>query len=188
MYRKGTSHYNLSEFADALTAFKEAYRAFEDPVILFNIGQCQRQLGMRSEAVLSYRAFLREHPNAPNAGDVRSLIATLESEIQRERASKAGPPQGTLAPSRMMTPPPVEKPPARPVVAPPAKPAAEPTARPAPKPIEVSRPVPPPSAPSTERTPVYKKWWLWTAVGAVVVAGVAVGLGVGSSSSPEPVY
>ena len=34
------------------------------------------------------------------------------------------------------------------------------------------------------RTPVYKKWWLWTIVG-VVVAGAAVGVGVGlAESSP----
>jgi hypothetical protein len=39
--------------------------------------------------------------------------------------------------------------------------------------------------PQKDRTPVYKKWWLWTAVGgAVVVAGVvtAVVLTTGSSS------
>jgi tetratricopeptide (TPR) repeat protein len=35
--------------------------------------------------------------------------------------------------------------------------------------------------PEPRRTPVYKKWWLWTAVG-VVVAGAAVGLGVGLSA------
>lgn len=29
-------------------------------------------------------------------------------------------------------------------------------------------------APRSERVPVYKRWWLWTAVGAVVAAGVVV--------------
>lgn len=38
--------------------------------------------------------------------------------------------------------------------------------------------VTPPCANPTEQTPVYKKWWLWTIVG-LVVAGGAVGLGVG---------
>jgi hypothetical protein len=39
------------------------------------------------------------------------------------------------------------------------------------------------------RTPVYKKWWLWTAVAvAAVGVGVGVGLGVtaGGSSAPTP--
>jgi hypothetical protein len=30
---------------------------------------------------------------------------------------------------------------------------------------------------------VYKKWWLWTTVGGVVVVGAAVGLGVALSST-----
>ena len=48
---------------------------------------------------------------------------------------------------------------------------------------------PPPAivqtAPPPKRTPVYKKWWLWTAVGGVVAAGLAVGLGVGLTQSPS---
>lgn len=30
-----------------------------------------------------------------------------------------------------------------------------------------------------KEVPVYRKWWLWTAVGGVVAVGLAVGLGVG---------
>jgi hypothetical protein len=33
--------------------------------------------------------------------------------------------------------------------------------------------------------PLYRQWWLWTTVG-VVVAGVAVGLGVGLSPRDPP--
>jgi tetratricopeptide (TPR) repeat protein len=35
----------------------------------------------------------------------------------------------------------------------------------------------------TEKPPLYKRWWLWTAVGGVVVVGLAVGLGVGLGES-----
>jgi hypothetical protein len=34
------------------------------------------------------------------------------------------------------------------------------------------------------RTPVYKKWWLWTIVGGVVVAAVVVGVAVGVATQP----
>lgn len=46
----------------------------------------------------------------------------------------------------------------------------------------------PPSAPMSneeivakppEKQPLYKKWWLWTAVGGVVVVGVGLGVGLG---------
>jgi len=38
---------------------------------------------------------------------------------------------------------------------------------------------------TSDSTPVYKKWWLWTIVGVAVV-GVGVGLGVGLSQKGEP--
>jgi hypothetical protein len=49
------------------------------------------------------------------------------------------------------------------------------------KPATLESPTPPPPAvvESKKETPVYRKWWLWTAVGGVVVVGLAVGLGVG---------
>ena len=43
---------------------------------------------------------------------------------------------------------------------------------------------PPKPRPTPERKPFYKKWWFWTAVGAVVV-GTGVGIGVGVSSRGE---
>jgi hypothetical protein len=38
------------------------------------------------------------------------------------------------------------------------------------------------TAPGRAPRPLSRRWWLWTTVGGVVVAGVAVGLGVGLSS------
>jgi tetratricopeptide (TPR) repeat protein len=57
-------------------------------------------------------------------------------------------------------------------------PPAEPQSQPQP----LAPPPPPP-----RKTPLYKKWWLWTVVG-VAAAGLAVGLGVGLAppSSPTP--
>ncbi len=38
---------------------------------------------------------------------------------------------------------------------------------------------------SAPPTPMYKKWWLWTAAGGVVVIALGVGLGVGLSHGPS---
>lgn len=45
----------------------------------------------------------------------------------------------------------------------------------------------PPAEPilSEEAAPLYKKWWLWTAVGGVVVVGAGVGLAVGFSRGSD---
>jgi tetratricopeptide (TPR) repeat protein len=55
LYREATQHYDLGEYRDALASFREAYRNFEDPSLLFNIGQCYRQLGDKEQAVRFYR-------------------------------------------------------------------------------------------------------------------------------------
>ena len=40
---------------------------------------------------------------------------------------------------------------------------------------------------AVDNTPVYKRWWLWTLVGAAVVGvGLGVGLGLGLRSSAQP--
>ncbi len=45
LFKKGTSHFNLGEYRQALADFKAAYRLHEDPNFLFNIAQCHRLLG-----------------------------------------------------------------------------------------------------------------------------------------------
>jgi tetratricopeptide (TPR) repeat protein len=52
------------------------------------------------------------------------------------------------------------------------------TVGPAPLAASVRQTLPP------ERPPVYRRWWFWTGIAAVVAVGVGVGVGVGSSSSP----
>ncbi|MGZ3427345.1 MAG: hypothetical protein ACXVCV_11885 [Polyangia bacterium] len=44
---------------------------------------------------------------------------------------------------------------------------------------------PPAEEPRAERTPLYKKWWLWTIVGGVVVVGAVVGITVGVLASRD---
>ena len=59
-------------------------------------------------------------------------------------------------------------------------PAPAPEIAPTPAPVIVVAPAAEiVAAPPPKPTPVYRKWWLWTAVGAVVVVGLGVGLGVG---------
>ena len=118
LFREAQNHYKLGEFQPALDGFKEAYRNFEDPSLLFNIAQCERQLGHKHEALISYRMFLSEVPNAPNRDEVEKVIATLEQAIKDESA--APPPQNTLPPPEHIAspppapapapPPPVERP------------------------------------------------------------------------------
>jgi tetratricopeptide (TPR) repeat protein len=162
LYRVGTQDYNLAEYDKALDAFKEAYRNYEDPIFLFNIGQCHRQLGHKQDAVGFYRAYLRNAPDAPNRAEVNGLIEKLEAAIAQEEAAKR-------------TAPTVAAPPAPPPV------VQHPVEQPVTPSLTVTEAAPPPAKVST-KTPVYKRWWVWTIVG-VVVAGAAVGTAVAVTQS-----
>ena len=49
-FREGTRQFDIGDFKSALAAFKKAYLNYEDPAFLFNIAQCERQLGDKAEA------------------------------------------------------------------------------------------------------------------------------------------
>lgn len=159
-YREATQHYKLGEYTEALAAFKLAYRSFEDPSFLFNIGQCLRQLNEKQEAIRFYKTYLHDAPNTPDREEVEHTIAMLQDALEKENAAKKAPPPATQL--------------AQPSEA--TSTTTKPTTT-APALVATS------SAPPTRR-PVYKRWWLWTAVGVVVAAG-AVGLGVGLSQAPS---
>jgi tetratricopeptide (TPR) repeat protein len=78
LYRDGSRQYDLGDFRAALDLFKRAYLAHEEAGILFDIGECHRQLGESAEAVHAYQSYLRRKPDAANRADVEALIAKLQ--------------------------------------------------------------------------------------------------------------
>jgi len=150
-YEAGLAAFNLRDFKTAIAEFEAGYRLKPDPVFLYNLGQAHRLAESHEQALYFYRAYLRTSEDTPNRKEVEDRIATLE-KLVAEKKEAARPPDHTLAPNDQRQPA---------VVATPAAPVT--TTAPA-------------AAP--DRKPVYKRWWLWTAVG-VGAAALAVGLGVG---------
>jgi len=98
-FMSGQRHYNLNELSEALADFKDAYRLYPDPVFLFNLGQCERQLGHHEEAIRFYRNFLREQPKAPNRQEVLHKIEEMEADIKSRPPEVDRPPSvGTSGP------------------------------------------------------------------------------------------
>lgn len=151
------AHYNLAEYSEALGDFKEAYRTFEEPSLLFNIGQCFRALDQKRDAVRSYRAFLREAKDVdPDTRlNVERLITSLENAMREEQNRTTAPAERRRGSS--------ESPAVDATVD--QQPVVQPQLSLAPKAQATA---------GTERRPVYRQWWLWTTV-AVAVAGVVVG-------------
>jgi hypothetical protein len=162
--------------------YRAAYNVQADPVLLYNIAQSYRLGGNLRQALFFYRSYLINMHRAPNRREVERRITDLEQQVAKQNALTTEPPNTIAKPDDV----------------PPTAPAAEPEAKAAPAPAVVPPPenIAAPAAPAptsntltatTEerRTPVYKKWWLWTIVGVAAVGiGVGVGVGLGTSSHP----
>jgi tetratricopeptide (TPR) repeat protein len=160
LYLSGSKHFDLGEYQQALEDFKSAYRVRDEAVLLYNIAQCQRLLGQSEDAVRSYKAYLRRAPTASNRDEVQAKIAALEQALTARDRARAIPPIPPAPPTGTIETHPTET----------AKPETN---------AQLTATAPPPH----EREPVYKKWWLWTAVGGAVAVGLGVGLGVGLHQS-----
>ncbi len=90
-FTAGENHYNLNEFTEALQEFKDAYRLYPDPVFLYNLGQCERQLGHHEDAIRFYRSFLRLQPKAPNKAEVQRKIEEMEAALRSKPPAELEP-------------------------------------------------------------------------------------------------
>ena len=162
----GSKHFDLGEYGQALNDFKEGYRLKDDPVFLYNIAQCHRLLNENTEALRAYKTYLRRAPTAPNRDEVERKIAAIEEAQAAANKATTTPPNQVLPPDTHGTEPAT------------TTTNTQATTEPQPASNTLTASAPPPS----DRTPIYKKWWLWTAVGVVAVgAGLGIGLGVGLS-------
>ncbi len=156
-YTEAMKNYNLAEYQQALEHFKEAYRAFPDASFLFNIGQCQRSLGQKADAVRSYRAYLRDAKTG--RAEVEQIIAGLEKAIAEENAAKNKTPIGVMGPDISTSTQPQPQPTPKPVEPKPV--VAAPTPAPQPKPVEpkpvVAATVEPKPTPTPQPKPVEPK-------------------------------
>jgi len=211
-YEEALRAFNLGQWDEAVAGFQKSYKLSGDATLLFNVAQAHRQAGHVKEAIIAYKAFLRERPDTPH----REMIEAKLKELESAAASKTSGQKPTNSPaqtdrltgiwvdpfaetataqpaSASVNPPLPSAPtafasvsppaPSAPPVAPaPTPPVAEPALVP-PLPLAVNeKPVAQPEALDLrERTTSQEgaaapdsgtRWWLWTSIGVVVVAGV----------------
>jgi tetratricopeptide (TPR) repeat protein len=156
LYEAGVKHYNLAEYDQAISAYKEAYRLFEAPGFLFNIALAYRMKGDCLQAIQFYKIYLRVQPEAQNRKDVEARVASLAAcAADQEKASQAI--ENTVP------------------VAPTSQPTTQPTR------LKVPLSPPPPSPPPPGRN---KKIMGWSLGGlGVVTLGVATFYGLDALSA-----
>lgn len=139
-FRKAEKLFELGRFQDALKEYEAAYEAKALPELLFNIGQCHRNLGDYRAAAFQYKLYLRKRPDAPNRDAVNKLIEEVEQKLAAEEAAQKERERRERE-RKLVTPtPPPEAPPAQ-------------------------QPTPPPPS-----KPVYKRWWFWTGITVAAAA------------------
>jgi tetratricopeptide (TPR) repeat protein len=177
LFQRAELSFNLGKFDDALADYQSAYQAKPLTGFLFNIAQCYRNLGNWERARFFYRRYLTLEPRSPNRRRVEDLVAEMTDRLEKQQAlmpptngptkglttgpMPAAPPESTAVPEPALTPP----------VAPPLP---EPGAGSSTATVSSTLVASPPAAP--ERKPVYKRWWFWTGVGAVVAGGVVAAI------------
>src|SRR5258705_2524214 len=82
LYKDGTKHYNLREYPEAITAFKEAYRLLSSPLFLYNIAQSFRLAGDCTNAISYYKTYLRDAPKDPDRPKIEKWIAEQEACVK----------------------------------------------------------------------------------------------------------
>jgi tetratricopeptide (TPR) repeat protein len=79
LYDEGLRHYNLAEYAEAITSWKESYLLTKAPLLLFNLGQAYRLSGDCTKAMTFYDNYEREDPEAKNREELDQAIALCKN-------------------------------------------------------------------------------------------------------------
>jgi len=203
-FQDGLRAFNLGDWEDAVAGFQKSYRLSGDAALLFNVAQAQRQAGHRKEALIAYKAYLRENPETPH----RELVEAKIQDLEVNSAAVASPPADTKTSSDQL--PSILENPFEPLARETSPEAVRPESVP---PVESDRAVAgavrvapsaaiPPAAPASPMTaaplvqtenspqpnlaadPVASRWWLWTGIGAAVVAGVVTAV-ILSTRAPQ---
>ena len=163
-YFKGTKAFDLGAYDEAITEYSAAYRAKDDPALLYNIAQAHRLAGHPTEALRFYKIFLSKVPTASNRPEVEAKIAELQKLIEQQKRTETIPPSDVkpLTPSHDQESEPKQT----------APPATVEVSPPAPETVQASKPIPSDSHPG--RT----KKVAGLAVGAAGLALVAAGVGL----------
>lgn len=165
--------YQAQKFEDSIPEFKAAYEQLPNPGLLFNLAQAYRKAGHPREAIEYYDRYLSAAPQLNEEmrhkvdsylAEARNTLAALELEMKRRLAEEKAAHEHEPEPAAPRPPP----------------------SAPAPAPAAELAVLNAPAAPPAR--PLYKRWWLWTAVaGAAVTAAVITGVAVASQSPATPV-
>lgn len=169
LVKQSSEQFAAGNYSEALQSLLAAYEKQPLPLLLFNIAQTHRKLGQRTEALDCYQRFVRAAPGSPLLPEAEAHAAALRAELAAESAARqradaeelARQAQARLQEAEALT-------------------AANLAARKRAEEDLLS------GRREAERQPIYKRPWLYVALGGVAITGIALGLGLGLGLRPPP--
>ena len=186
LFWAGRAAYDEGRYKDALGYFSRSYQLSGRPELLYNIGQTADRLRKDQEALDAFTEYLNRVPNADHREAVEARIVLLREGLEEREEER-------LALAARAAPAAVETEEAAKEPATPAAPEPEAKQEPAAPAVVSNENYTGGSDAPAERDDgsIWSKWWLWTAVGAVVAAGVVIGVvaasGKDTTKAPDKV-
>lgn len=87
-FAEGKKLYDAKKYDEAVLKFKESYKLSQNPVLLYNIATAHDEAKEEDVALLYFRRFLREAPNANE--DLRALATSRVAELEKKLAPNPG--------------------------------------------------------------------------------------------------
>ncbi len=168
--RQARVHYQLGRFERALEEYAAAYELDPVPALLYNMGQCHRQLDNYERAIFFYEGYLRGNPDAQNRSLVEDLITecrmAFEQESEEPEPSTQSADEADDDASAQDEP-----------VDDQASPDDDPTGAA----LDLDQ------SGGEERRPIYRQWWFWTVIGSVVAVstGLIIWAAVREPDAPQ---
>jgi tetratricopeptide (TPR) repeat protein len=187
LFKSGETAYQAGQYDKAIHDYNEAFALVPLPLLLFDLGQAHRMKGEREKAIAHYRKYLDVDPNGRGADEARTHLDEFKAQIEREQQAKRAADEAKrkadeekrkadqLARLRA-----AEEQARRDAAAAKEKRALDEQHQ---RDAEAAALRKHETDAEYARRPVWKKPWFWAAVGgAVVVVGVAVGVGAALGS------
>jgi tetratricopeptide (TPR) repeat protein len=96
-YKTAETHYRLREFDQAVVSLKESYRLYPNPLLLFNIAQCYKELKDYEAAISFYENYLDKMPKADNRAEVEKYLKEVKTAKKAEDEQKRKEEEAKLA-------------------------------------------------------------------------------------------
>jgi len=176
---KAREAFASQRYEEALDLFVKLYAETLHPIYQRNIGRCYQNMGQADHAITSFREYLRRGKNLPSreVKEIEGYIKELEELKRRQEASAATAPEPSSKDDTKPTEPKVAA--SAPVTPLPSASAAASTSPP-PSTATATVALTPPPPPVEASAPFYTRWWFWTLVGGVAVAGLGVAFAAGA--------